>query len=348
VDFSGLLANPVLPPPVEEPSHPVEFRAFSDKTTAMAALEADEIQAYYILPQDYLTTGNISVVHIKPVRNIARQQFFAFLAANLLSHTNPDITNRILEGTAVIAQSADGSRSILIGGLFNLVLSYIVSSIFLIAMFTAGGYLMEAVVDEKVNRTIEILMTSVSPNQFMAGKIIGDIAIGITQILVWLGFLAAIILPIRELNELLPIFQFPPESLWLIFAIMMPAFVMIAALMATIGATVTEEREAQQMNALFSLPFCIPYMLTGIIIQSPNAPIVVVLSLFPLTAPFTMFIRQGMTIIPVWQVVTSAAILFICATGSIWLAGRAFRLGMLRYGKRLTWREIFTRQGARA
>jgi ABC-2 type transport system permease protein len=61
-----------------------------------------------------------------------------------------------------------------------------------------------------------------------------------------------------------------------------------------------------------------------------------------------MLIRQGVTIIPGWQIAVSAIILVVCAAGAIWLAGRAFRLGMLRYGKRLAWREIFTRRGARA
>jgi ABC-2 type transport system permease protein len=94
------------------------------------------------------------------------------------------------------------------------------------------------------------------------------------------------------------------------------------------------------------MPIWIPYMLTGIIIGSPNAPIVVAFSLFPLTAPLTLLIRQGMTNVPAWQLALSSAILILSAAGSVWLAGRAFRLGMLRYGKRLRWKEIFARNHA--
>ena len=132
----------------------------------------------------------------------------------------------------------------------------------------------------------------------------------------------------------------------LLVTILLPAFVMVCALMAAIGATVSEAREGQQMTGLISLPIWIPYMLTGIIIGSPNAPIVVALSLFPLTAPLTMLLRQGMTNIPAWQIAASSIIMVLSAAGSVWLAGRAFRLGMLRYGKRLKLKEIFARQGA--
>ena len=130
--------------------------------------------------------------------------------------------------------------------------------------------------------------------------------------------------------------------------ILLPTFVMVSAFMALIGATVSEAREGQQMIGLISLPIWIPYMLIGLIMENPNSPLTVGLSLFPLTSALTMLIRQGVTIIPGWQIAVSAIILVLSAAGAIWLAGRAFRLGMLRYGKRLAWREIFTRRGASA
>jgi ABC-2 type transport system permease protein len=202
---------------------------------------------------------------------------------------------------------------------------------------------MQAVVDEKENRTMEVLMTSVSPNQFMAGKIVGDIAIGLTQMLAWIGFVIIGILVGREKLGFLQGIQLSPQTLLLILVILMPAFVMVCALMALIGATVSESREGQQMTGLISLPIWLPYMLTGVIIGNPNAPIAVALSLFPFTAPITLLMRQGMTIIPAWQLAVSSAILVLSAAASVWLAGRAFRLGMLRYGKRLAWREIFAK-----
>jgi ABC-2 type transport system permease protein len=288
------------------------------------------------------------VVHIKDVKDPARHQFYALLSANLLANTDPEIANRLVEGSEVIIQSADGSRQISSENWFNILLPVIAGLAFIIAMFSAGGYLMQAVVDEKENRTMEVIITSVSPNQFMAGKIIGDTAVGLTQILSWIGFIVLLVLFGRNKLEFLQGIQFSSQTVVLIIVVMLPAFVMVAALMAAIGATVTEAREGQQMIGILSLPIWIPYILMGVLIGNPNSPVAVGLSLFPLTAPLTMLIRDGMTIIPAGQIAACTVILVLSAAGAIWLAGRAFRLGMLSYGKRIAWREVFARQGAKS
>jgi ABC-2 type transport system permease protein len=346
VDHSGLLANPVPPPPVAKPDRPIAMQAFSDEAAARTALEAGQIQIYYILPEDYRTSGNLNVVHIETLKSSSRKQFYNFLAANLLAGTNPEIANRLVKSAQITVQSVDGSRQMSGDNWFTILFPMIAGIAFIIAMFTAGGYLMQAVVDEKENRTMEVIVTSVSPNQFMAGKIMADIAIGLTQILAWVGFISIIFLFSRNSFTLLKSIQLSPQTAFLMLIILFPGFVMVAALMATIGATVTEAREGQQVVGLISLPIWIPYMLTGLIFGSPNSPVVIGLSLFPFTAPLTMLIRDGLTIIPTWQIAASAFVMTLSAIGSVWLAGRAFRLGMLRYGKRLTWRELFSRQGA--
>jgi ABC-2 type transport system permease protein len=218
---------------------------------------------------------------------------------------------------------------------------------FIVAMFSTGGYLMQAVVEEKENRTMEVIITSVSPNQFMAGKIIGDTAIGLTQIFLWMVFIIIPILVLRNSMSFLRGIQVAPQTLILVVLVMFPAFILVSALMAAIGATVSEAREGQQMVGIISLPIWIPYMLTGLLMSNPNSPLALALSLFPLTAPLTMLMRDGLTILPSWQIMLSSGIQIVSAVAAIWLAGRAFRLGMLRYGQRLKWREVFARQGAR-
>jgi ABC-2 type transport system permease protein len=347
VDQSGLLVHPLPAPPVEKPDKTVQIVAYPDEAAAGAALQADEIQAYYLIPADYLSTGRLKVVHIQPVKSPASSQFYNFLAVNLLSGRDASIAERILSGDEIIVRSVDGSREISSEiGWFGIFVPILAAIGFIIAMFTAGGYLMQAVVEEKENRTMEVVLTSVSPNQFMAGKIIADVSIGLTQILVWLVFIIIGVRAGAQSIEFLQAIQLSPQIVLLCLVILLPTFVMVSAFMALVGATVSEAREGQQMTALISLPIWIPYMLIGVIIENPNSPLAIGLSLFPLTSSLTMLLRQGVTIIPTWQIATSAAILVISAIGSIWLAGRAFRLGMLRYGKRLAWREIFARRGA--
>lgn len=349
VDRSGLLAHPLPPPAAEAPNKPISVRAYPDEAAAAAALQANEIQAYYLLPADYLTSGQLKMVHIQDIKSPARSQFYDFLAVNLLAGMNASVRNRILSGDEIIIQAVDGSRDISSeSGWMGLFIPVLAALGFVVAMFTAGGYLMQAVVEEKENRTMEVVLTSVSPNQFMAGKIVADMCIGLTQIFVWLIFIV-IAFKVAAVNfEILQSLQISPQILLLAGVILLPTFVMVSAFMALIGATVSEAREGQQMIGLISLPIWIPYMLIGLIMENPNSPLTVGMSLFPLTSALTMLIRQGVTVIPAWQIATSGLILVLCAGGAIWLAGRAFRLGMLRYGKRLAWREIFTRRGASA
>jgi ABC-2 type transport system permease protein len=347
VDQSGLLAHPLPAPPVEMPGKPVQILVFPDEAAADSALQADEIQAYYLIPADYLSTGAMKVLSLKPVKSAASSQFYDFLAVNLLSGQNAAVANRVLQGDEVLVQSADGSRSVSSKNGWFLIMIPILAAIgFMTAMFTSGGYLMQALVEEKENRTMEVMLTSVSPNQFMAGKIVADICIGLTQIFAWLAFIFIALKLGLSSFELLQGVQIPSQVLWLCLLILFPAFVMVSAFMALIGATVSEAREGQQMIGLVSLPIWIPYMLIGVLIENPNSPLAVVLSLFPLTAPITMMLRQGVTILPAWQIGLSSFILTASAVGAIWLAGRTFRLGMLRYGKRLAWREVFARRGA--
>jgi ABC-2 type transport system permease protein len=343
VDHSGLLANPLPAPAPEPPDKPVPIVPFETETAARSALDAGQIQAYYVLPVDYLSSGSLTVFHLNEFKSSARIQFYNFLTVNLLRNTDPVIGNRLVKGTEVIVQSVDGSRSVSSQNWFSVILPMVAGIAFIIAMFSTGGYLMQAVVEEKENRTMEVIITSVSPNQFMAGKIIGDTATGLTQIILWLVFIVIPILVLRNTISFLKGIQISPQTLLLVIFVMFPAFVMISALMAAIGATVAEAREGQQMVSILSLPIWIPYMLTALLMSNPNSPLALGLSLFPLTAPLTMLMRDGLTILPAWQIILSSAIQILCAAAAVWLAGRAFRMGMLNYGKRLRWREVFSK-----
>jgi len=343
VDYSGLLKDALPAPAPEPPDRPVPVLPFETEAAARSALDAGQIQAYFVLPADYLSTGRLSVVHLGALKDPARQQFYNFLTANLLRNTDPLIANRLVKGAEIIVQTPDGSRSVSSKNWFNVLVPIVAGIAFIIAMFSTGGYLMQAVVEEKENRTMEVIITSVSPNQFMAGKIIGDTAVGLTQIFLWMLFIVIPILALRNTMSFLRGIQIAPQTLLLMAFIMFPAFILVSALMAAIGATVSEAREGQQMVSMLSLPIWIPYMLTGSLMGNPNSPLALGLSLFPLTAPLTLLLRDGLTILPAWQIALSALIQVLCAAGAIWLAGRAFRLGMLRYGKRLKWREVFAR-----
>ncbi len=348
VDNSGLLTDPLPAPAPEKPEKPVPMLPFSTEEEARAALEAGEIQAYYLLLEDYLSTGELTMVYESDVKASPRYQFYDFLAVNLVQDIDPAVARRLLEGPEVFIRTPDGSRTASSEDFINFILPGLAGIIFMVIMFSTGGYLMQAVVDEKENRTMEVLITSVSPNQFMAGKIIGDISIGLTQILLWGGFIVAVVLVGRGYLPFLRQIEIASQTILLLVVIMLPTFVMVSALMAMAGATVVDAREGQQIAGLLGLPVWIPYMLMFILIENPNSPISILLSLLPMTGPLSMLIRDGFTILPAWQIAVSSLVQVAGAVGAIWLAGRAFRLGMLRYGQRLRLREIVVRRAGGA
>ena len=345
IDHAGFLSTPLPAPRSTTFSRPVKMLPFESETQAQSALERKDIQAYYVLEADFLQTGQASVVALDKVSSSVRKQFEAFVRTTLLAGQPPEIIKRLNEGDNLVVRSADGARQMGEDDWFNIFTPFIAGFALMIAMFTASGYLMQAVVEEKENRTMEVLVTSVSPGQLMAGKVIGIIGVGLTQLLAWGGMAILVILVGRNYIDLMKGIHFSVASVGLLLAILIPSFVMISGLMAAVGAIVTDGREGQQLTSLFTLPVVLPYWFIYQIMTNPNGPLPVALSFFPLTAPVTLTMRMGFANIPVWQVILNIAILVASAIGALWLAGRTFRLGMLRYGQRLSWREIFGRSG---
>jgi ABC-2 type transport system permease protein len=344
IDHSGILSNPISQPAAKWPERTLQMVPYTDETSARADLQAGNIQVYYVIPQDYLNTGQAQVTYEKELNGTVAQQFNDFLKINLFSDQPADIAKRIIDGSDIVVQSTDQSQVSMQDRIINLILPIIAGILFIVAMTTSSGYLLQAVVEEKENRTMEIMVTSVSPGQLMSGKVVGDIAVSLTQLLVWGGFLVLALLFGKSYFTFLSGFRFSGETIGIIIAVMIPAFIMISGLMATVGATVTEASEGQQILGLFTIPIWIPYFLISAFINSPNSPLAVALSFFPLTAPMTIIMRIGLSTIPTWQIFVSVIILILSAAGSLWLAGRAFRLGMLRYGQRLRLKEIFRQQ----
>jgi len=128
--------------------------------------------------------------------------------------------------------------------------------------------------------------------------------------------------------------------------IMVPSFLVLAASMTLLGSTLVDSQEAQQVGPMMFIVLFLPLYLFFFIAQSPNGVLSLAFSLFPLTSVPTMAVRSGFMQIPTWQYLLSAAIALACAAVLIWLAGKAFRLSMLRYGQRLRWGELFGRENS--
>lgn len=344
VDQSNLFKNASLPTEKKgDIFPPVKLVRFENEETAQKALENKEIQVFFVIQTNYLASGSVRQISLdKPGPNTT-DQFRDFLRYNLLADQPANISRRLVEGTSYEVRSTDGSRQMGEDQWFNVVLPIFAGVLFLIVVNISGGYLLQAVVEEKENRTMEIVITSVSPGQLMAGKIAGNLSVGLTQLLVWLLFALVALTFARMFIPGAENLTIHADFVWLMLLMLLPAFVMIAAMMAAVGATVTETQEAQQIAGLFSLPIAVPFWLLPAMMQSPNGAVALALSFFPLTAPVAMPLRVVFTTVPAWQIAVSIALSVACAAAALWFAGRAFRLGMLRYGKRISWKELLRR-----
>jgi ABC-2 type transport system permease protein len=341
VDLSGWLADPLVVESQQGLFSEPEIMRYEDVVAARADLQAKKLQAVFVVESGYLETGRVTMYTREAKMSEPDGRFIEFMRLNLLRDQPEAIRTRLTKGNDLVIISVDDERHAGGQSLLTYIMPFLVGVLFIFAINISSEYLLQAVVEEKENRTMEILVTSISPNQLMAGKVLGNLSVGLTQLLAWLGMLAAAVSIVVANLPWARNFEIPPGYiLWSVLTLI-PGFILVAAIMAMIGSTTTEAREAQLVSGMISLPIAMPFWFTSIIMAHPNSWLPVTLSLFPLTAPITLPLRAALSTVPLWQCLLSVGILFVSAGLMLWLAGRAFRLGMLRYGKRLTWRELF-------
>jgi ABC-2 type transport system permease protein len=331
VDRAGVL-DPTVIPALQERQNLVEFRGYAGEEEARAALEAETIQGYYVLPEDYLQTGQASLYYLgdQPEEN-ARNDFAEFARASLATQLPEDVAERLLAGFDLTARSSEG-REIRPEGF---ILPFVAGFFFFFVVIMAGGYMLQAVSDEKENRTAEIMATSMSPEELVGGKALGLMGVSLTQLLIWGLVIALGLVVASRYIGFLSGLQVPWNMLLVVVLYFVPTFALVTGLMTALGAAVAETQQGQQISGIVNMLFVFPLFFSGLIFAQPDHPVIVALSLFPTSAFTTVLMRWGLTEIPLWQLAASWIIVVLSALGSVWIAARVYRLGMLRYGQRL-------------
>ena len=307
---------------------------------AEAWLQSGDITAYYVIPAGYPDSGTIKLVSNGEPDGDVTSILNNFLQEENLSDVEVNLRDRILNDPEITVHSISSSRQQSTNEWFMIFVPIIIGILFIVVINTSGGYLLRAVVEEKENRTMEIMLTSLSPNQLMSGKIYGNLSVGLLQIIIWFGLplLLFVLFGPAMLHGVDA--RIDPQFIYLSLFTLIPAFVLVAAMMAALGATVTETHEAQQVSGLFTLPIVAPYWFMALLIDNPNSAFSIGLSLFPLTAPVSLPLRAVFTDVPLWQSLLSVGLLTACAILAVYLAGKIFHLGMLSYGKRLKLKDV--------
>jgi ABC-2 type transport system permease protein len=358
VDHAGVLDNPrPAPLPGSAPDDPVvdervPLVAFETEAEAREALDAQEIQAYYVVQADYEETKAVELVYVEAPGGGIQRQFWDFVQINRLDDLPPDIAERVVAGSDLVVRwpedAPGGGREFSAETFVNNFVPIIMGMSLIILLLTSSGYLMGAIVEEKENRTMELLMTSVSPNGLMAGKVLGIAGVTLTQLVAWVVLVGAAVFAGGQWLglEILRNLRLDWGMVGSMVAVVLPTWIMVAALMTAVGATLADAQQAQQLTGVFVIPLVAPMWLGFYLIQHPNHPLAIGLSLFPVTSVTTLSMRLMFGPVPGWQVAVAAVLTAACAVGALWVAGRAVRLGMLRYGQRVRWRELLGRTTA--
>ncbi len=219
----------------------------------------------------------------------------------------------------------------------ELIADYIAPFIFMfllfLGIFTGGQLLLRAVLEERSSRVIEVLLSTVSYNDLMGGKILGLGLLGLTQSAIYLivGLLAGNYYGLSLITPTI-------GALYFVYFIL--GYLLYAGIYIGVGALFDSEQEAQQAIQIITFIAIIPMVLWTVVIENPNSPLVNGLSYFPLVTPFFMMIKIAVGETTLLQVILTILLMIISVYGSIRLAAKVFRTGILLYGKRITLPEI--------
>jgi len=355
VDQAGLIPEdiPAQDFSEEHVAHPEMFVRFDTPESARDALDADEIGAYFVIVDDYVQSGNVELYSYDtevtgPLERPISGLLNASLSMDLDIELPVERITRPIASQGLSIFTLDTDREVDQRTLPALILlPMFFAIVFTLATQITSGYLMSGLVDEKSNRMMEMLVTSITPMQLLSGKILGLGALGLTQLAVWIGGAGIVFVLGRDL-PVLENAAFPLELLLVAIVYFVLGYFLTAAAMAGIGAVVGSEQESRQYAGIISLVQFVPYFFLVQFLNNPDGAAPVALSIIPFTAPMAMIIRYGLTTVPMWQLALSMGLLLLTTMGVMWLSARFFRWGLLMYGKRFNLRTVWAVMTGRA
>jgi ABC-2 type transport system permease protein len=209
---------------------------------------------------------------------------------------------------------------------------------------------MRGVIEEKTSRIIEVIVSSVKPFQLMMGKIVGVGLVGLTQFILWITLSAGIsyLVGNNAASQQSPIAIFMHNlgsnalfeiSCFLFYWI--TGFLFYSALFAAVGSAVDSETETQQFMFPITLPLLFTYLLAvSYLFRAPDSPLAVWLSIIPFSAPVAMMVRVPFGMPPVWQLALSMGLMIAGFIFTTYVAARIYRVGILMYGKKASYKEL--------
>jgi ABC-2 type transport system permease protein len=342
IGFVDNSSDQVLAEAVAAPDYPDLFQRYPDEASARAALDASEIGGYLQVPENYMQTGQVEFYSYQDEPGELDTAVEQFMLANLTAGSDvPVPVERLRDTGDMTVQDVNDDRNIASedGVFFSLFIPVIFTFILIMASLTTGGFLMQGLVEERTNRVIEMLVTSVRPMQLLIGKMIGLGLLGLLQVVILLAA-GVLILNFGDSLAFLEGVRISPNLIVLAIVYYILAYFLVAALMTGISVVTNSEREGRQISGFITIPFMIPYFAMFAFFADPNGTAAQVMSYIPFTAPMAVLIRVGLTEVPLPEILISMAIMIVTIVVLTWAAARLFRWGLLLYGKKFNFREL--------
>lgn len=328
----------------------ITFVPFSSEDEAWRALSAGEIERYYVIPSDYLKTGLVSEYSVEKgffPSETSQTAVRDLLLANVLALSDlqgvpPEVLSRIRQPIFVDQVRLDPGGEVRPPPDYgSYAFFFVLSILLLMSLFTSAGTLLQGLGEEKENRIIEVLLSSVSPGQLMTGKILGLGASGLVQMVIWtaagFGILGLASGQIPAFSQV----TLPGASALLGILYFVLGYMLFGTVFACVGALTPTAREGNQFVPIFVIPAIIPFYASVAIQGDPTGLFSRVLTFFPLSSPVAVLMRLAASGIDAWEIALSATILATAALGALWVAGRLFGAYILMYGKRPSMKEVW-------
>ena len=339
VDFSaGEDGKPLFTSFREQDS--VVFAPYADENAGSAALRAKEIDALYVFPRDFLETGSVVRIRMEGSGGGAGADALRrFVLSNLVAEeVSEQQLERVIKPYSVSTVELSESGAPVEEDEFDsgeFLFSFGAGMLLVVSVLTAAGYLLQGLSEEKENRIMEVLLSSLKPEQLMFGKLVGLGGAGLLQMAVWTATLVAFLLALGRIVDL-PVELSAPsvETLGVALAYFLLGYALLGTVQAALGVVTTNQKEANNIAVFVVLPAVSPMWFLAVLIEHPDGVLAQVLSYVPFTAPLTGLIRFGAGGTSLGEVALSLGVLAVFTALAVLLTARLFRAYLLVYGQR--------------
>ena len=320
---------------------------FTSREDANQALLRKDVTEYIVIPSDYTSSAIIQRYTLEKeliTPLITTAVIKNFLTGNLLKDkVPPDIVTLIVSplNLEVIRVTEKGDIALEQNTIGNIIIPAVFSLLLCLALMFGATSLINGLGEEKESRLIEVLFSSVSVRQLLISKVLALGAAGLLQVLVWLISAPLLLgLASSSFGGFMSEIQIPANFLVLGIIYFILGYLLFAVLSIGIGAISSNATEGNQLSMFYILLGFVPLWFSSLLINFPNSPIWIVLTIFPITAPIQTMLRLGVSDIPLWQIISSIGVLGISVIVGLFLSIKIFRVYMLMYGKRPGFAEI--------